>query len=150
MSSSEDLHAFHANSIVITPRSAMDSSVSSQQAMRRKLKNAAYYNGMNSWKDYHAQFELLVILNGRNEETKALELATNLRVSAKSISAELDSDKRYDKESLVSALSARFEPDYQADVYLAQIRNRTSQKAASLSELGQAIKRLAHVLVAQH
>ena len=146
MSSSiaEDSHAFHANSIAMTPRSAMDSSVSSQQAMRRKLKNAAYYDGKNNWKDYHAHFELMFNLNGWNEETKALELATNLRGSARSISAELD--KRYDYESLVSALSTTFEPDYRADVYLAQIRNRTRQKSESLPELGQAIKRL--VLVA--
>ena len=67
----------------------------------------------------------------------------NLRGSARSILADLDPDKRYHYESLVSALSARFEPDYQADMYLAQIRNRTRQKSESLPELGQAIKRLA-------
>ena len=139
----EDPHAFHANSVARTPSPAMDSTVVSQGAMRRKPKKAAYYNGKNSWKDYHAQFELVAILNGWNEEAKALELATNLRGSARSILADLDPDKRYDYESLVSALSARFEPDYQADMYLAQIRNRTRQKSESLPELGQAIKRLA-------
>ena len=141
----EDPQAFHANSVARTwtASPAMDSSVSSQGAMRRKPKKAAYYNGKNSWKDYHAQFELVAILNGWNEETKALELATNLRGSARSILADLDPDKRYHYESLVSALSARFEPDYQADMYLAQIRNRTRQKSESLPELGQAIKRLA-------
>ena len=139
----EDPHAFHANSVARAPSPAMGSSVSSQEAMRRKPKKAAYYNGKNSWKDYHAQFELVAILNGWNEETKALELATNLRGSARSIFADLDPDTRYDYESLLSALSARFEPDYQADVYLAQIRNRTRQKSESLPELGQAIKRLA-------
>ena len=132
----EDPHAFHANSVARTPSPAMDSTVASQGAMRRKPKKAAYYNGKNSWKDYHAQFDLVAILNGWNEETKALELATNLR-------ADLDPDQRYHYESLVSALSARFEPDYQADMYLAQIRNRTRQKSESLPELGQAIKRLA-------
>ena len=139
----EDPHAFHANSVARAPSPAMDSSVSSQGAMRRKPKKAAYYNGKNSWKDYHAQFELVAILNGWNEETKALELATNLRGSARSILADLDPDQRYHYESLVSALSARFEPDYQADMYLAQIRSRTRQQSESLPELGQAIKRLA-------
>ena len=85
----------------------------------------------------------MAILNGWNDETKALELATNLRGSARNILADLDPDQRYHYESLVSALSARFEPDYQADMYLAQIRNRTRQKSESLPELGQAIKRLA-------
>ena len=141
----EDPHAFHANSVARTPSPAMDSTVVSQGAiyMRRKSKKAAYYSGKNSWKDYHAQFELVAIQNGWNEETKALELATNLRGSARSILADLDPDKRYHYESLVSVLSARFEPDYQADMYLAQIRNRTRQKSESLPELGQAIKRLA-------
>ena len=140
---SRSTQAFHANSVARTASPAMDSSASSQGAMRRKPKKAAYYNGKNSWRDYHAQFELVAILNGWNEETKALELATNLRGSARSILADLDPDKRYHYESLVSALSARFEPDYQADMYLAQIRNRTRQKSESLPELGQAIKRLA-------
>ena len=108
----EDPHAFHANSVARTASPAMDSSVSPQGAMRRKPKKAACYNGKNSWKDYHAQFELVAILNRWNEETKALELATNLRGSARSILADLDPDKRYHYESLVSALSARFEPDY--------------------------------------
>ena len=139
----EDPQAFHANSVARTASPAMDSSVSSQGAMRRKPKKAAYYNGKNSWKDYHAQFELVAILNGWNEETRALELATNLRGSARSIIADLDPDKRYHYESLVSALSVRFEPDYQADMYLAQIRNRTRQQSESLPELGQAVKRLA-------
>ena len=139
----EDPQAFHANFVARTASPAMDSSVSSQGAMRRKPKKAAFYNGKNSWKDYHAQFELVAILNGWNEETKALELATNLRGSARSILADLDPDKRYHYESLVSALSARFEPDYQTDMYLAQIRNRTRQKSESLPELGHAIKRLA-------
>ena len=139
----EDPQAFHANSVARAASPAMDSSVSSQGAMRRKPKKAAYYNGKNSWKDYHAQFELVAILNGWNDETKALELATNLRGSARNILADLDPDQRYHYESLVSALSARFEPDYQADMYLAQIRNRTRQKSESLPELGQAIKRLA-------
>ena len=40
-------------------------------------------------------------------------------------------------------MSASFEPDYQADMYMAQIRNRISLKAESLPELGHAIKRRA-------
>ena len=70
--------------------------------MRGKPKKAAYHSGKNSWKDYHAQFELVAMLNGWNEETKAFELATNLRVSVRSILADLDADKRNDYESLVS------------------------------------------------
>ena len=89
------------------------------------------------------QFQLVAALNGWDEETKALELATSLRGTAQSILADLDPDKRTDYQSLVSALSARFEPEHQADMYLAEIRTRTRLKSESLPELGQVMKRLA-------
>ena len=101
----EDPHAFHANSVARNPGPAMGNSVSSQGTMRRKPKKAAYYNGKNSSKDYHAQFELVAVLNGWNEETKALELATSLRGSASSILADLDPDKRYHWVAGVSSVS---------------------------------------------
>ena len=89
------------------------------------------------------QFELVAALNGWDEETKALELATSLRGTAQSTLADLDPDKRTDYQSLVSALSARFEPENQADMYLAKIRTRTRLKSETLPELGQVMKRLA-------
>ena len=89
------------------------------------------------------QFQLVAALNGWDEETKALELATSLRGTAQSILTDLDPDKRTDYQSLVSALSARFEPEHQADMYLAEIRTRTRLKSEPLPELGQVMKRLA-------
>ena len=71
----------------------------------------------------------MAALNGWDEETKALELATSLQGTAQSILADLDPDKRTDYQSLVSALSARFEPEHQADMYLAEIRTRTRLKS---------------------
>ena len=89
------------------------------------------------------QFQLVAALNDWDEETKALELATSLRGTAQSILADLDPDKRTDYQSLVSALSARFEPEHQADMYLAEIRTRTRLTSESLPELVQVMKRLA-------
>ena len=119
------------------------SSVSSQEATRRKPKKPATYDGKTSWKDFHVQFEMIAALNGWDEVTKALELATSLRGNAQSILTDLDPDRRSEYASLVSALSARFEPDDQADVYLAQIGTRTRKKSESLPALGQEMKRLA-------
>ena len=114
-----------------------------QEAHRWKPKKAANFDGKTSWKDFHVQFEMVASLNGWDEGTKALELATSLRGTAQSILTDLEPEKRIDYTSLVSALSARFEPDDQADVYLAQIRSRTRKKSESLPELGQEMKRLA-------
>ena len=86
---------------------------------------------------------MVASLNGRDEDTKALELATSLRESAQGILTDLEPEKRFDYHSLVSALSARFEPDNQAGVYLAHLRTRVRAKSESIPELGQEIKKLA-------
>ena len=86
---------------------------------------------------------MVASLNGWDENTKALELATSLRDSAQGILTDLEPEKRFGYHSLVSALSARFEPDNQADVYLAHLRTRVRAKSESLPELGQEIKKLA-------
>ena len=136
----DDLYASPINSVTRTPNPGMASSVSARAARRRrKQKKVAKHDGKTSWEDYHVQFELVAALNDWDEETKALELATSLRGTAQSILA----DKRTDYQSLVSALSARFEPEHQADIYLAEIRTRTRLKSESLPELGQVMKRLA-------
>ena len=140
----DDLYASPTNSVARTPSPGMASSVSSRTTRRRrKQKKVANYDGKTSWEDYYVQFQLVAALNGWDEETKALELATSLRGTAQSILADLDPDKRTDYQSLVSALSARFEPEHQADMYLAEIRTRTRLKSESLPELGQVMKRLA-------
>ena len=120
------------------------STVSSQDPSR-KNKKPATYDGKSSWKDYHVQFEMVASLNGWDEETKALELATSLRENAQSVLTDLDADRRTDYQALVTALTARFEPDDQADVYLAQIRTCSRKKSESLPELGQEMKRLARL-----
>ena len=109
----------------------------------RKQKKVANYDGKCSWEEYYVQFQLVAALNGWDEETKALELATSLRGTAQSILADSDPDKRTDYQSLVSAFSATFEPEHQADMYLAEICTPTLLRSESLPELGQVMKRLA-------
>ena len=121
----DDFHPSPTNSMARTPSPGMASSVSSQTARRRrKQRQVANYDGKTSWEDYHVQLELVAALNSWDEETKAFELATSLRGAAQSIFADLDPDKRTDYQSLVSALSARFEPEHQADMFLAEIHTR--------------------------
>ena len=75
----DDLYASSINSVARTPSPGMASSVSSRTARRRrKQKKVANYDGKTSWEDYYVQFQLVAALNGWDEETKALELATSL------------------------------------------------------------------------
>ena len=138
----DDLYASPKNSVAWTPSPGMASSVSSRTARRmRKQKKVANNDGKSSWEEYYVQFQLVAALNGWNEETKALELATSLWGTAQSILADLDPDKRTDSQSLVSAPSATFEPEHQADMYLYEICTPTPLR--SLPELGQVMKQLA-------
>ena len=53
-----------------------------------KQKKVANYDGKTSLEDYYVQFQSVVALNGWDEETKALELATSLQGTAQSILAD--------------------------------------------------------------
>ena len=82
------------------------------------------------------QFEMIAALNNWSERTKALELATSLRKTALWVLTDLSDDTRYDFQTLVSALSTRFEPEDQAEMFKAQLRNRRRKKTESIPELG--------------
>ena len=54
------------------------------------------YDGVSSWDDYRAQFELVAELNGWDGRTKAIYLAASLQGTARAILGDLDSSKRKD------------------------------------------------------
>ena len=110
-----------------------------------KNKKPGTFDGTGSFKDYMVQFEMIAALNNWSERTKALELATSLRKTALGVLTDLNDDTRYDFQALVSALSTRFEPEDQAEVFKAQLRNRRRKKTESIPELGQDMKRLARL-----
>jgi hypothetical protein len=81
-------------------------------------------------------------INGWDDITKALELATSLRVPAQAVLSDLRPDLRRSYAHLVAALTSRFQPSNQAELYRAQMKNKSCGKAHSLPELAQDIKRL--------
>ena len=110
-----------------------------------KNKKPGTFDGTGSFKDYMVHFEMIAALNNWSERTKALELATSLRKTALGVLTDLSDDTRYDFQALVSALSTRFEPEDQVEVFKSQLRNRCRKKTESIPELGQDMKRLARL-----
>jgi hypothetical protein len=108
----------------------------------QRLRKPATYDGKTSWRDYLVQFEMVAEINGWDEQTMALELATSLRAAAQGVLGDLRPDHRRSWTHLVSALTDRFEPDNQSELYRAQIKNRLRRRGEPLSELAQEIKRL--------
>lgn len=107
-----------------------------------KNKKAADYDGASSWQDYQVHFEMIAEINGWDNATKALELATSLRGSAQAILSDLRPDQRRSYDHLVAALVSRFQPSNQSELYRVQMKNKTRDKGKILPELAQDIKRL--------
>jgi hypothetical protein len=108
----------------------------------RKYRKPANYDGTSNWTDYLVQFELVAEINRWNNDEKALELATCLRGVAQGVLSDLRPESRRSFEHLVSALNNRFQPDNQAELYRAQMKNRLRKRSEPLTDLGHEIKRL--------
>ena len=100
------------------------------------------FNGSVFWCDYQAHFEMCSEVNKWNELEKAQYLAVSLRGSAQQVMSDLSDYERRNYNTLVKAISNRFNPDRQTELYKAQLRCRKRQPNESIPELGQAIKRI--------
>ena len=107
-----------------------------------KIKKPAIYDGQSNWEDYLVQFELIAAINHWDDNQKALELATSLRGSAQSILTDSRPEMRVNYQQLTAALSSRFQPENQAEMYRAQMKSKLRGRAEPIPELGQDIKRL--------
>ncbi|KAJ8020649.1 hypothetical protein HOLleu_40299 [Holothuria leucospilota] len=100
------------------------------------------YDGSSAWEDYRAQFEVVAELHHWSPAVMAMCLAASLRGEAQSVLADLHVDARRDYQSLVNALSRRFDPAHQTEVFRIQLKNRNRKKDETLPELAQEIRRL--------
>lgn len=103
---------------------------------------APLYDGTSSWTDYLVQFELVAELNGWDQGSMAMHLATSLRGAAQSVLGDLDNYGRRDYRTLVTSLGQRFGPENQTQMFRALLRNRTRQPNETLPELAHEIRRL--------
>lgn len=108
----------------------------------RKTKKAALYTGTTSWLDYLVHFEMVAQINRWSRREMALELATSLRDSALAVLSDIDQDGHLDYDTLVAALTTRFEPPNYVEVYRAELKSRLRDKDEHLNVLAQDIKRL--------
>ena len=87
------------------------------QPQDRCFKKVPSYDGSSSWHDYLIQFEMIAELNGWTAEMKALQLATSLQGQARGVLCDLEPHQRHSFQHLTSALTTRFEPTNQSEVY---------------------------------
>lgn len=114
----------------------------SRRTQEPRGRKPATFDGAMNWNDYIVHFDMIAELNYWNDETKALELATSQRGLALSVLSDLRPEYRYSFRHLISALSARFEPENQKEIYKTQLKIRVRRKNESITELMQYIKRL--------
>ncbi len=107
-----------------------------------KPKTPAEYDGKSSFQDYLVHFEMVSDLNGWDQLTRALELATSLRGQAQSVLSDLTPEERRDFISLVKVLTWRFEPDNLSEIYRAQLKGRERHKDEALPVLCHDLKKL--------
>ena len=107
-----------------------------------KPKRPPTYDGTTSWQDFLVQFEMISSVNQWNNAMKAYELATSLRGMAQGIVTDIEPEKRLDYNRLVTALTSRFEPENQANMYKSQLNSIFRKSGQTLPELGQEIRRV--------
>ncbi|CAC5371057.1 unnamed protein product [Mytilus coruscus] len=105
-------------------------------------KKPALYDGESNWEDYLVQFELIAAINKWSDIEKALELATSLRGTARSVLTDLRPEMRTNFIQLTAALASRFQPENQAEMYRAQMKSKIRGRTEQIPVLGQDIKRL--------
>ena len=128
--------------IIITPtiRCQLDPPIRVQE-IGRLIKVPVYY-GKSSFKDYLGLFDLAAFANKWDKQTSAIKLACSLRGSAAALLSDLTPEMKRDYDRLVKALTERFEPENQCDIYKAQMKQRVRKRDEPLTELVQDIKRL--------
>lgn len=105
----------------------------------------ATFDGSASWLDYKSHFEACAALNGWTDREKGLYLAVSLRGNAQGVLGNLAGELGRNYNELVRALEDRFAPANQTELYRVQLRERRQKATETLPELGQTIRRLAHL-----
>ena len=100
------------------------------------------FDGTKSWLDYHVHFNICADINRWDDRAKAAFLAVSLRGPAQAVLGDLPPEMRTNYSELVSALSKRFHPNNQSQLYKVQLKTRRKKIKETLPELGQAVRRL--------
>ena len=103
------------------------------------------YDGTADWADYLRHFEMVSAWNEWSLEDRAVQLSVNLTGVARQAWADsfCDQTSPISYDALVSALTQRFKPEGQEEVYKAEFRHRMRRKEENFMEYGCALRRLA-------
>lgn len=108
----------------------------------QKPKKPATYSGKTGWREYLIHFEMVAEFNKWDDRTKAFELALSLRDDAQVTLSDLKPQERKNFKSIVTALTSRFEPEDQSELFRSELKSRFRKKDEPLTEFAQDIKRL--------
>ena len=115
-----------------------------EQPKRMKVKPATY-DGTTSWLDFKSHFEACAKLGQWSDEEKGLYLSVSLRGLAQGILGNLNENEQLNYSDLTRALSDRFAPPNQMELYIIQLRERQQKASETLPELGENIRRLTNL-----
>ena len=113
-----------------------------EETDKMKPKRPPTFDGTSNWQDFLVQFEMISAVNKWSEAMKAYELATSLRGVAQGIVTEIDPVRRLDYNYLVMALTARFQPANQANMFKSQMNSYYRKTGQTLPEMGHEIRRI--------
>ena len=88
-----------------------------------KMKPATF-DGCTLWLDYKTPFDMCAELNGWSIVQKGLHLAISLREHAQGVLGNLPAEDGNNFEKLIKALSERFSPESQTELYRPQLKER--------------------------
>ena len=108
----------------------------------QKPKKPATYSGKTGWREYLIHFEVVAEFNKWDDRTKAFELALSLRDDTQVTLSYLKPQERKNFKSIVTALTSRFEPEVQSELFRSELKSRFRKKDEPLTEFAQDIKRL--------
>ena len=106
------------------------------------ITKPAAFDGSTSWIDYRSHFDMCSELNNWTVKQKGLYLGVSLRGLAQGVLGNLPVEDQKDFEALSKALSDRFSPESQTELYRAQLKEREWKHGENVAEFGQRILRL--------
>ena len=112
------------------------------KSLVQKPKKPATYSGKSGWREYLIHFEMVSEFNRWDDRTMAFELALSLRDDAQVTLSDLKPQERKNYRSIVTALTSRFEPEDQSELFRSELKSRFRKKEEPLTEFAQDIKRL--------
>ncbi|MCG8032936.1 MAG: DDE-type integrase/transposase/recombinase, partial [Candidatus Thiodiazotropha taylori] len=108
----------------------------------KNFTKPATFDGTTSWIDYRSHFDMCAELNNWTKQQKGLYLGVSLRGLAQGVLGNLPVENQKDFEALSNALSERFSPESQTELYRAQLKEREWKHGENVAEFGQRILRL--------